>query len=215
MRSIQKGREPDELVRYRQQPDAEYDGPQFTPIKEAIREYLLSEQSHLCAYCMQRIHRESMKVEHWRCQDYHPNLQLDYKNLLGVCPGNAGQPQNQQTCDTRKGNQTLKYNPANPEHHIEDRVRYRGNGEIFSEELDFNKQIEEVLNLNHPRFKANRKAVFDAVCKVLGNRPGTRTATQIRKFLQDWTKSGANDQLPEYCGVAVYFLNKHLRQRSA
>jgi hypothetical protein len=65
MRAIAKRAEPAELVRYRAVPGAVYDGGDFTLVKDAIRRALLAEQGHLCAYCMQRISAETMKVEHW------------------------------------------------------------------------------------------------------------------------------------------------------
>ena len=55
MRKIVKGLRPYELAHYISRPDAVYDGPHFTGVKEKIRISLLAEQGHLCAYCMQRI----------------------------------------------------------------------------------------------------------------------------------------------------------------
>ncbi len=122
MRTIRKGREPRELREYRSLPGAHYDGPNFTPVKEKIRKQLLEEQGHLCAYCMQRIYKETMKVEHWHCQDRYPNEDLQYGNLLGVCQGNEGQRKQHETCNTRKKDEDLRYNPANPSHDVETMV---------------------------------------------------------------------------------------------
>jgi len=64
MRKITKGSQPYELAHYRSRPDAVYDGPHFTEVKEKIRVSLLAEQGHLCAYCMQRISESAMQVDY-------------------------------------------------------------------------------------------------------------------------------------------------------
>jgi uncharacterized protein (TIGR02646 family) len=215
MRGIQKGQEPIELREYRSQPGAHYNGPMFTPVKEKIRERLLRDQGDLCAYCMQRIYDETMKVEHWHCQDLYPNEDLQYWNLLGCCPGNEGQEGRNQTCDTRKGNKQLQYNPANASHDIVSRVRYGGDGKIKAPDQAFDRQINEVLNLNYPRLVDNRKAVVDAVIEKLRSSQGRRSPGEIRRVRDEWTRVDADGKLPEYCGVAIYLLDKRLRLGAA
>jgi uncharacterized protein (TIGR02646 family) len=215
MRSIRKNQEPIELTRYRSQPDAHYDGPMFTPVKDKVRKRLLLDQGHLCAYCMQRIHEATMKVEHWHCRDLYPNEDLQYVNLLGCCPGNEGQERRNQTCDTRKGNRDLQYNPANPSHDIESHVRYHGDGRIEATDVVFDTEINNVLNLNYSRLVDNRKAVVDAVITKLGNRPGPRSTREINQVRNEWTRLDTNGKLPEYCGVALYLLDKRLRRQVA
>lgn len=210
MKAIQKGREPKELLEYRLKLGSVYDGDaSFTPVKAKIREYLLAEQGHLCAYCMQRIYVDTMKIEHWQCQDRYPDTQLDYKNILGVCPGNEGQPPKNQTCDTRKGNDDLKYNPANPTHSIDSQIKYLGGGEILADDPEFNQQLNTVLNLNFSRLIKNRKEAIDKMLERLGEKEGRRTPVQIQKILEDY-----RDRQPPYYGVAIYFLTKRLNHAS-
>lgn len=213
MRTIRKGQEPRELREYRSQPGAHYDGPLFTPVKLRIRKLLLQEQGHLCAYCMRRIYEETMKVEHWHCQDRYPSEDLRYGNLLGACQGNEGQKEQHETCDTRKKDEDLRYNPADPAHDIERRVRYYGDGKIKATEEAFDAELNRVLNLNYSRLVENRKAVVDAVMSKLGNRPGIRSQREIRQLRDKWMKSNPDGKLPEYCGVAIYFLDKRLRRQ--
>lgn len=81
---IQKGKEPLSLTEYKKQPYAYYDGCN----KDDIRSSLLREQGYLCAYCMRRINKEHMKIEHWRPEKVLTEAQkLDYRNMLGVCEG--------------------------------------------------------------------------------------------------------------------------------
>lgn len=224
MRTIVKGKEPRELAEYRCASDAVYDGPLFTAVKNVIRERLLQEQGYLCAYCMKRIDAKQMKLEHWHCQhppknqpddseeqpDYSAE-QLDYQNILGVCEGNQGQRWENQTCDTRKGNADLKYNPANPSHRIESQIRFLGNGKIQSDDTEFDRQLNDVLNLNYTRLEENRKAVWDAVHGTLSTKPGTRTITEIERCLGKWNTPDKEGRLQEYCAVAIYYLHKRQR----
>lgn len=62
---IKKGAEPKSLKEYRSQPNATYED--FRD-KDDIREALLKEQGCLCAYCMGRISKDKMKIEHWISQ---------------------------------------------------------------------------------------------------------------------------------------------------
>lgn len=213
MRTIDKRQEPPELQQYRLKPDACYDGPSFTQIKNKIREQLLQEQGHLCAYCMQRIRSQTMTVEHWHCQRYHPDEQLDYRNLLAVCRGNQGQPAPEQTCGTRKGDKNLHYNPADPSHDLGSRVQYLGDGTIESREKDFDHQLDQLLNLNWARLKQNRKAVIEAVIKGLKKRPGARSQAEIQRLQNKWATPNVDGELCEYCGVAVYLLKKRLKRQ--
>ena len=72
MIKIKKGREPDKLLRYRQQLGAAYE-QMDKEVKDDLLARLLQEQGHICAYCMKRI-PESRKlpigvapvtIEHW------------------------------------------------------------------------------------------------------------------------------------------------------
>ena len=89
-----------------------------------------------------------MKIEHWRSRVVHQEEQLDYRNLLGACPGGEGQPHHLQHCDTRKGDRDLLWNPADPERRVEDRISYSNDGTIQSDDPMFDQELNDVLNLN-------------------------------------------------------------------
>jgi uncharacterized protein (TIGR02646 family) len=162
VRAIKKGPEPASLTRHRLTPHCNYHN---YAEKDDLRHALTTEQRGLCCYCMGRIHsgRAVMKIEHWRSQVQYPDEQLNYKNLLGACLGGHGQPSDRQHCDTKKGHSALKWNPAEPADRIETRVRYELDGSIRSDDLAFDSQLEEVLNLNLSVLRNNRKSVFSAV----------------------------------------------------
>jgi uncharacterized protein (TIGR02646 family) len=96
-------------------PDATYE--EFEN-KDALRHPLLEDQGHLYCYCMRCISIGRMKIEHYRSQKRHRDLQLDWKNMLAACTGGEGSPPPQQTCDTRKGEEDLTVDPqsSNVEH---------------------------------------------------------------------------------------------------
>lgn len=203
MRTIKKNTEPGSLTAHRKQPNADYDSYKD---KETLRQWLVAEQRGLCCYCQSRIRPEldSMKIEHWRCQARYPDRQLDYSNLLGACLGGEGRPNHEQHCDTRKGNQELCFNPADPAHPIEQRIKFLGNGEIASDDEAINTALNDILNLNIGHLVSNRKAVLDAFKQRLG-----RGKLNAARELQKWDGTQPGD-LHEYAQVMVYWLEKRI-----
>ena len=162
MRSISKGREPASLTTHRSTLHGDYDN---YADKDALRAALVAEQSGLCCYCMCRITKQldTMKIEHWRSRFAYPEQELNYRNLLAACRGGEGQPLRLQHCDTRKSDRDLLWNPADPERRIEDRVGYASDGTIQSDDTVFDRELNDVLNLNLPRIRNHRRAILDAV----------------------------------------------------
>ena len=216
MRQIAKGAEPASLTAHRQTPPCDYDN--YGP-KDDLRHALVTEQRGLCCYCMGRVHNgpTTMKIEHWRCQSRHPAEQLIYRNLLGACLGGHRQPAHLQHCDTRKGDSDLQWNPAEAAHHIETRVRYELDGSIHADDAVFDGQLHEVLNLNLPLLKNNRKGVLDAVlewwkgerARIGGAVPRERLVRQRDKYI------AGNGQIAPYCPVAVWWLGQSLARLAA
>ena len=216
MRAITKGAEPPSLTEHRLTLYSDYDN---YADKDALRDALVSEQRGLCCYCMGRIHGDPtrMKIEHWRCQRRYPTEQLNYRNLLAACPGGDGKPRRPQHCDTRKGDGDLRWNPADPDHHIETRLRYEPDGSIRSDAPTFDAQLCQVLNLNLAVLKNNRKGVLDAVlgwwrhekARVQGPVPRGR-------FVQEHDqRTGGEGALQPYCQVAVWWLDQRLKRMPA
>ncbi|MCF7958563.1 MAG: TIGR02646 family protein [Phycisphaerae bacterium] len=211
MRAIAKNTEPRELAHYRNYPNTTYDGDGFSPVKDIVREALLAEQGHLCAYCMQRINKDSIKIDHWHCQSKHSSKQLDYKNLLGCCMGNEGKSPKEQHCDTKKSDDDISFNPANPNDHRKMKIRYLGNGMIRSDNLQFNEELNSILNLNLSRLKSNRKTIWKSVTQVLSKTQVSCTRNQIEKLIVKYQKKDSNGYFKEYCDVAIYYLEKKLK----
>ena len=209
MRAIAKGPEPPSLTAHRLTPHGDYDN---YPNKDMLRLSLSTEQQGLCCYCMGRIRPEanSMKIEHWRCQERFCRDQLRYRNLLGACLGGEGRPHKLQHCDTRKGNQNLLWNPADPDRDIALRLSYRADGAIVSDDCEFDRQLNEVLNLNLPVLMQRRKGVLTAILEWRKREIRRLRGPVLRRRVEDESDrymAGA-DELSPYCQVAVWWLQK-------
>ncbi|MDX9723029.1 MAG: retron system putative HNH endonuclease [Myxococcota bacterium] len=211
MIAIRKQPEPKSLVQHRSRAFSDYSNlPEDA--KQALRDALVSEQRGLCCYCMGRIRaaRDGMKIEHWQCQDAHPDRQLDYSNLLAACFGgeNESGPKH---CDTQKGDAALKYNPSEPKHQIALRLRYTREGLIDSPDEEFRRQLVAVLNLNLKVLSNARKAVYQEVIawwgRMNGKHQGKVPARVIQKKLSEYTKE---HEYRPFVGVALWLLEPKL-----
>ncbi len=209
MKRIVKGKEPQSLLEHRLKNFSDYDN---FPKKDELRISLLTEQGYICCYCMQRISDSKMKIEHWKSQDDYPELQLDYNNLLAACQGGQGLPSHLQHCDTRKGNTKITINPTDGNKNCENLVRYRGNGQIYSDETTINDELNQVLNLNTQTLANNRKEVLDIVIQQLTKeRPqGNWTEAMLTQKINEWNDKQQDGKYKPYCQIIIYFLKKKL-----
>jgi len=211
-----KGQPPSVLIAYSKKENVSFE---TLPKKEkdALRLSLLKEQGFLCGYCMCRIDDQPLTtgIEHWHSQAKYPEEALNYKNLHAVCSGNSGQPIAMLHCDKSKAGQSdpkakpdLHFQPSDGFHPIERMIRYSVDGLIDSDDSIMREDLK-MLNLNVAKLKNLRSVVIFTVAETLNSRIGTRTRSQIEKYLQHWNQR-SNEQLPEFYGVAVYFLKKKL-----
>ncbi|WP_020614468.1 retron system putative HNH endonuclease [Sediminispirochaeta bajacaliforniensis] len=215
MIKINKGSSPSELDQYKRECSESISRGTTKLLddfsrKDDLRISLAEEQGYLCAYCMQRINPENgdTKIEHFHPQTEYPTEQLDYSNLLLCCNGNQGDRPANQHCDTKKKNAEIKYNPAlSPS--IEQTIRYERDGKIVSDDEDWNNHIDNVLNLNYSRLRENRESVLRAVDQALAKNSGMRSKSQIDTIIQNWKAKNSSGELKEYCGAAIYRLQKH------
>ena len=216
MRTIAKGPEPVSLTAHRKTPHCDYDN---YAAKDDLRHALVTEQRGLCSYCMGRIRNgpTTMKIEHWLCQAHHAGEQLNYRNLLGACLGKQGKRAHLQHCDTRKGDSDLQWNPADPSHHIETRVRYElVDGSIHADDTDFDDQLNDVLNLNLPELKNNRKGVVDAVLQWWRSQKRNLGRVPRERLERERARHDAGvGELAPYSQVAVWLLDQKLTRMAA
>ena len=212
MRTIRKRAEPAALTQHRANRTDNYQPTYEDCPKDELRASLCAEQRGICCYCMGQIHpsEDGMKIEHRQCQERHSQSQLDYSNMHGACKGGEGSRPAAQHCDTKKGNDDISFNPANPAHRIESRLRYLHGGEILSDEPNVDDELNSVLNLNCPSLIQARKGTIDGFIAKLGTRRLTRR--QIENYLSHWRGDDGAGNLQPYCQTVVYWLEKRLRR---
>lgn len=204
MKNIRKGTEPTQLAQYRHAHPENYED---YPGKDDLRRSLVREQRGLCCYCLSPIDadRQSMRIEHWHPQHSHPAERLAYSNLLAAC--NGGERGVELHCDVTKGGGKLSRNPANPNHAVEDLIRYE-NGMIVATDAEFDRELNATLNLNCKFLQQSRKQTLRAFQDSLGKRPLTRK--QLQKLLAIWNGDLDTQNLRPFCMVVVYYIRKRL-----
>lgn len=213
MKQIKKGKPPVSLTEHEKKEHADYDN---YPDKEDLRMCLTTEQRGICCYCMGPIkpHVNSMKIEHFKCQDNYPDEQLKFPNLLGACKGNGGNDEKLTHCDTFKGNKNLTIYPPGKMPNVETLFDYNNDGTISSKNGQANKEIKDVLNLNAPILVKNRKATLDGFKDFLDSRNSGKQIQNVTlvKWIEDWNGVSHVNDLRPYCMVIVYWLQRRLNR---
>ena len=208
MKYIRKSKEPDSLTQHRSKFHSDYDNYNE---KADLREALLKEQGYICCYCMQRIDVGKMKIEHRLPQSKYPNEQLNYRNILGACTGNEGQPKHLQHCDTRKGDEIITINPTSE--NCESWIKFGSSGEISSDNEQISKDLNETLNLNMESLVKNRKTVLDeAIQSFQKKHAGQWTKEILAREINRWSSADHGAYKP-YCQIVIYYFQKKLSGR--
>lgn len=206
MRKIIKQAEDKEWMAFRLTPGVNYEAT----LK--LRESLLEEQGYICAYCMRRIpvrdrdSNETSRIDHIMSREKHPELKLDYTNMVICCPGAIDYDFH---CDKKKGENDITFSLF--EDHFFTTLSYKSKtGEINSSDTEYNCQINEVLNLNNRLLMYNRRSALFGVISLL-NKIGW-TVTNITQQINKWANKDTKGQYKEYNGVILWYLNKKLKQ---
>ncbi len=221
---IRKGREPNELLRYRLDKSAGEPTYENMPanVKEAVLESLMREQGYLCAYCMCRIPQDSSKhwppvtIEHINPQS-GTNLAtaLDYDNMLAVCSGNRNSDNEQLmglgnarlTCDACRGNSALTVNPLDSR--TLTAIHYKNDGTIYSDDSVINNDLNVTLNLNCDaiRLPETRKAAKEGLLKEV-SKHRSDIQNYIQRTLEHYQTASKK---PPYVGILIDWLKRHQR----
>lgn len=213
MIKIKKGKEPREWTEYCSTPGVDFEG--IKPLREA----LLQEQGYICAYCMRRIpnpdgnSNEETRIDHIKSQKDYPDLKLKYNNLVICCPGAIN---NDFHCDKKKEERAISFDLFSDQ--IVDTLSYRSDGRIESSNKVWDKEINDVLNLNNPMLMLNRKNVIAAIIDRMGKNKKGWTAKELQEQLKSWENMSRIEEDEEirykykaFCGVVVYYLKKKLK----
>ena len=220
MIEIKKGREPDKLLRYRQQNGASYE-QMDKEVKEELLGKLLEEQGHICAYCMRRIpERRALPVgvapvtiEHWFPRNPESKEDvgqgLNYRNMFAVCSGNRGCGNREGlTCDARRGNESIKVNPCDVD--TLHGITYTSSGRIQSSDPEIDEDINERLNLNSESISLpeNRKQVLQVLIDDVRKNHGTGDISLYCRRKLEQIRNACNPKMP-YVGIMIWWLKKH------
>ena len=201
------------------------------PLKAQVREALMCEQGHLCAYCMRRIPDERISerdvdlsdvyIEHWQAKSAvrktGENKGLDYNNMLAVCSGNEKAPsatgkrkKRYFTCDKKRDNAPLKINPLDTS--TLETIYYSSDGRIKSTDKVIEEDINVRLNLNCDTeavtLPQNRKAVLDTIQADLVGQDGD-WYQKCKEQLDIWENE--DDPKTPYIGIVIWWLKDQIR----
>ena len=201
------------------------------PLKSQVRESLMKEQGHLCAYCMRRIpderilkvdvHLSDAYIEHWQARGAEnrtgENKGLDYRNMFAVCSGNEKAPGAGRhkgrflTCDKKRENAPLKINPVDEK--TLETIYYLTDGTIKASDPEIDFDINTHLNLNccteAVTLPENRKRVLDTIQEELVNQGGDLRQNCIDQ-LHMWESE--EDPKTPYIGIAIWWLKEQIAQ---
>lgn len=218
---INKGKEPKSLLEFRLSGGTDYESLPKN-VKEDIVESLLLEQGHLCAYCMRRIPDTSeegkkktvtgVQIEHIAPRSLYPELQLDYHNMIAVCPGVT---KDENHCDASREEKTeLALNPLDLR--LEQSISYKFlDGTIESSNPDWNSDLngQDRLNLNHPSLKSYRKSSLDGMLE------GYKKLKKDKNWNNEWLKRKLDAMLDStlsikdsYLGIKKYYIQKRINR---
>ena len=214
---IRKQKEPESLRVHRNTPGSDFDSLD----KTELRKSLLSEQGYLCAYCMRRIREDNkVKIEHYTART--KENEMIYSNLLAVCDGNetlrgeSGKVNPDRfTCDTRKGGQVLHIDPQN----LSDMqtVYYDNKGIVYSTNKEYEKDLNEILNLNDPNgyLIRNREAALKALIQKLKSlAPGQDAMPLLRKLEKYCFQKNEAEEYPDYAGILQWYVKRKIKKHS-
>lgn len=203
---IKKGSEPSIFPKLRSE-YGNYDN--IGDQKSLLKEILISEQNYRCVYCMRKINMNTSSIEHYvprHGDNGDISKSLDYRNLFAVCKITEGLPYKKQTCDVRKGDSLLHISPLN-ETHISS-IEYKRNGEMYSNNNDFNDDINNTLNLNEMTLVQSRFEAYRSLLDIMNTKKKNNWS---KKFIeQTLNKFLDKDNRQPYIGFIIYNLKKRL-----
>lgn len=209
---IEKTKEPNSWTAHRLTEGAKYEAT------SDLREALMADQGYICGYCMRRIPvqdkgtAETTRIEHVVPQSVLSREEaMDFRNMIICCPGAITSTSEKEChCDRHKGEKPISFTPF--DENFIDTLSYKNDGAIISSNPIYNREINDVLNLNEGMLKANRKAVQKQLIESLGKHAWKKG--DIEKILKIYRGRDASGRKKEYCGVIISYLTKKLRQFS-
>ena len=218
---IKKEPPPRSLVEFQRREGASYNSVDFP--REDVCRALLEEQGGLCAYCMARISIRTIQIEHWvpqkgehyadqYTQEECDKLAIDYRNMMGVCPGGGGRSYRYTTCDEHRKNLRIMIDPH--QQWMVDTLQYGRDGTITSTDGEIEHDITATLNLNEATLAANRQSAWAACKRVMQKqqKTGTWTKAMISRQIARYEGRDENGNRVPYAGIVLYWLKKYWKK---
>jgi len=211
VRKINKGSEPESLVRWkRKNPNKRYQDLD-AKVRQEVRTACVSEQFHLCAYCCQRISMKKSVNEHLDPRHLFPNRGLDFNNIVASCD-TKGQ------CDAAHKSQLLPLTPLMDECEMELKFKFSGRVEGVTERA---KETIRVLNLGDKSRKnraliGKRKQLVDGLLWKQGISPEKLESGEVeddellRLLIGDLQIPNEDGELEPFAPVLVNLLRSWL-----
>ena len=221
------------LIRRGLTPKEEYDQLK-NPLKTIVREQLMKEQGHICAYCMRTIPDERVAdtsipgttIEHWIARnskggndDVGTGMGVEYTNLLAVCSGGrvpkGTMPNHELTCDANRGNEPLTVNPLDEE--TLKSIYYKNNGEIAARDEAIEKDLDKTLNLNCKKYfslpEGRKKALQDIQEYVLSIADISECISECKDLVSAF--EAETDPKTPYCVAIIWWLKDYIDKLEA
>jgi len=222
MRHIRKHGAPRELIQWKADnqnspQNLVYNGGGFPA--EAIRQSLLAEQGHLCAYTLRRLktatecHKgghstsHSCHIEHIWPQSRYPEQDIDYQNMVACYPPSSAGiacdygAQKKADFDPGEGGFVSPLHPG-----VESHFAYAEDGTIHAKTSEGDSTIR-ILGLDDPSLEHDRQSVIKGWLHPQSGR--TLKAQQARRLMQELQKPDAQQCLQPYCTAIIQVLEKH------
>lgn len=179
--------------------------------KNVLKEYLIKEQGGLCAYCMTRINLNNSTIEHYIPRNGingDMSKSLDYDNLFAVCMNERNSGEKSRHCDVSKGDNLITIDPRKESDILQ--IKYKRDGEIYSDNGDFENDLNNTLNLNVTTLRKNRRSALDSALKSMARiNKNTWKEEYVKKHLKALEQRA---EKTEYIGIIVYELSKRLKR---
>lgn len=138
------------------------------PEKQGLHLGLLAEQGYVCCYCGRRVGMSDSHIEHFRPQELHKDLALDYQNLLASCIRET-KPGSPLHCGHAKGHSFDEAKHISPQDiDCEERFSFTYDGQVQETEAgdEAAKHMLKLLQLDLLFLRGRRaeaiQSVFDA-----------------------------------------------------
>jgi len=201
------GNEPQTWIDYKNTPGVDY-APQSD-----LRNALLVEQGHICAFCMRRLplskrdpnEADFSKIAHLLTRTNHPERKFDFENMVLCCAGNINGDSH---CDKSQGATDITLPLFSPS--LQSSISYGSyTGEIKSAHNTWDSQIKNDLQLNNALLQLNRLETLNGVRQLLEKKKWRKA--KIKEKLREWTNVDNDGRLKPYCGIIVWYLAKKLK----